>query len=89
MRVRREPSFNRDIRRVRDQSLLDRVNEKIAEIEAAPSIREVSNVRRMNTSDGNHYRIRVGDHRIGITLEGDVVELHRVLPRDQIYRRFP
>ena len=38
MRVRREPSFNRDIRRVRDQSLLDRVNEKIAEIERVAHI---------------------------------------------------
>ena len=89
MRVRREPSFNRDIRRVRDQSLLDRVNEKIAEIEATPSLRSISGVRRVNAPSGNHYRIRIGDYRMGITLENDVVELHRLLPRDEIYRRFP
>ena len=86
MHVRREPSFNRDIRRVRDQSLLDRVNEKIAEIEATPSLRSISGVRRVNAPGGNHYRIRIGSHRIGITLEGGAAVLVAFGHRSEIYR---
>lgn len=89
MRVRREPSFNRDIRRVRDPSLLDRINQKIAEIEATPSLRSISGVRRVNAPSGNHYRIRIGRHRMGVTVDGDVAVIVAFGHRSEIYRRFP
>ena len=89
MRIRYDPIFRRDIRRIRDPVILRRVNRKIEEIEAASSIGEVTNVRRMNTESGRHYRIRIGRYRIGAALEGDMVVLQRLLPRDEIYRRFP
>jgi len=69
--------------------LARRVNQKIAEIEAAASIRDVSNVRRMNTPSGIHYRVRIGDYRLGIIVEGQVAVLVAFGPRDDIYRRFP
>lgn len=88
MRIRYEPAFRRDLRRIRDPVILRRVNRKIAEIEAATSMRDISNVSRMNTPSGNDYRARIGNYRMGVTLEGDTVVLHRILPRDEIYRRF-
>ena len=36
-----------------------------------------------------YYRARIGDHRLGIALEGDVVVLVRFLHRRDIYRLFP
>ena len=89
MRIRLETSFIRDIRRVRDPSLLNRVNRKIAEIEAASNLRSISGIRRMNAPRGNHYRVRIGNHRLGVTLEGNVAVLTAFGPRDDIYRRFP
>ena len=89
MRFRYQPVFRRDLRRIRDPLILSRVHRKIAEIEAAASIRDISNVSRMNTPGGNDYRVRIGNYRMGVTLEGDAVVLHRLLPRDEIYRRFP
>ena len=89
MRIRYERAFRRDIRRIRDPVILRRLNRKIEEIEAATSMRDISNVGRMNTPSGNDYRIRISRYRIGVALEGDVVVLHRVLPRDEVCRRFP
>ena len=89
MRIRYKPSFRRDMRRVRNPIDLRRIDRKIAEIKAAQNIREVSNVIKMSTRSGNDYRIRVGDYRIGVVLEGNIVEMHRIFPRDDIYRRFP
>ena len=37
----------------------------------------------------NHYRIRIGDYRLGIALEGDVVVLVRFRHRSDFYRGFP
>ena len=37
----------------------------------------------------NKYRIRVGDYRIGIKVENDIVEVMRVKHRKEFYRYFP
>ena len=89
MKVESSSRFIRDIRRISAPALARRVNQKIAEIEAAASIRDVSNVRRLNTPSSMHYRVRIGDYRLGITVEGEVAVLVAFGPRDDIYRRFP
>ena len=89
MKVESNSRFIRDISRISAPALARRVNQKIAEIEAAASIRDVSNVRRLNTPSGIHYRVRIGDYRLGIIVEGEVAVLVAFGPRDDIYRRFP
>jgi mRNA-degrading endonuclease RelE of RelBE toxin-antitoxin system len=37
----------------------------------------------------NRYRIRIGDYRIGIEVEGKKVEVMRVMHRKEFYRYFP
>ena len=39
--------------------------------------------------EGRHYRIRIGEHRLGITQDGGVIILRRLLHRSEIYRNFP
>ena len=88
MNIERAPSFRRDLRRVTNRDTRNRVWEKIAEMEAASSLFEVTNVRRL-AGEGRHYRIRIGDHRMGVTMEGAVVVLRRLLHRGEFYRYFP
>ena len=89
MRIRLRASFVRDIRRVRGQSLLNRVNQQIAEKEAASSLRSIFGIRRMSAPSGNRCRIRIGNHRIGVTMEGSVGVLAPSRHRSDTYRRFP
>ena len=88
MKVERAPSFRRDLRRTTDREARARVQEKIAELEEASTLFEVTNVRRMAGQE-RHYRIRIGGHRLGIVLEDDVVVLLRFGPRRGFYRHFP
>jgi mRNA interferase RelE/StbE len=81
-------SFTRDLRRVRDRSLFKRVQETIEEVEAAGSILEIRNLKKLRT-EGRYYRIRLGDYRIGLIVEGDSVVFVRLLHRNEIYRYFP
>ena len=37
----------------------------------------------------NYYRIKQGDYRIGIKVEGNLVVFQRVLHRKEVYRFFP
>lgn len=89
MKLEIRRSFTRDIEKIRNQSLLNRIERKIAEMEAADAITEVSGVKKLTSSSGNDYRIRIGDYRLGVTVEGDLAILVAFGSRGNIYRRFP
>ena len=88
MQVEFTPRFSRDMRQVRSTVVRHQVIEKIRELEAANNLFDVAGVSRL-TSAGRFYRIRIGNYRMGLSTESDIVILERFLPRDQIYRYFP
>ena len=57
-------------------------------MEAADAISKVSSVEKLNSSSGNDYRIRIGNYRLGVTIENEVAILVRFGHRSDIYRRF-
>jgi len=81
-------SFGRDLKKVKDQALHDRINLAIEGIEAAHGLQEIDHLKKMGGAK-NHYWIRVGDYRIGFVVEGDLVVFVRCLPRVDLYRFFP
>ena len=80
-------SFIKDLHSV-DKPLRLRVQQVIEEVEAAESLRDIGNVKKM-TSRGPYYRIRVGDYRIGVSLRDGAVIFVRFLHRKDVYRYFP
>ena len=88
MEIRYHNQFNRDLRRLSNPSLAAQVEQVIEELKAASTIRDVRGVSRM-TSAGEHYRIRIREYRLGITMDGETVIMRRFLPRGEIYRYFP
>ena len=81
-------SFTRDLKGIKDQRLLDRVARVILHVEEAGSLPELSGLKKLKAS-GSFYRIRTGEYRIGIALDGEVVDFVRFLHRKDIYRKFP
>jgi len=81
-------SFERDLKKIKDRSILEQVKQAIEEVEAAVSLKEVSGVKRLS-GVGGFYRIRVGEYRIGIASEASEVEFVRCLHRREVYRYFP
>ena len=88
MKVEFRNSFARDLRRLRDKSVKERVKATIQQIEEVDDLKEVSNVRKLSGS-GNYYRVRIGGYRLGLLLNQDTVVFVRCLPRRDIYRYFP
>lgn len=88
MQIEFTKSFTKDLRRIDDKSLLNRLKLTILEIENSTSIFELPNLKYIVNSDF-YYRIRVGDYRIGLKLENNSVNLIRFLHRKDIYKRFP
>ena len=81
-------SFARDLKKVRDRKLKAKVQEVIEQVEQAHSLQEIANTRKLRGSD-RHYRIRIGDYRIGLSVEGNTVTFVRFLHRRDVYRYFP
>ena len=65
-----------------------RVERVIEELKSASNIREVRNVARI-ADRPRFYRVRIGEHRLGLTVEGDTALLIRFGHRRDFYRRFP
>jgi mRNA interferase RelE/StbE len=86
--VRFKESFVRDLWNIKDKGLLTQVRELIEPVEQAPHLGQVANLKKLR-GGGNYYRIRVGDYRIGLIVEGDAITFVRFLHRKDIYRYFP
>ena len=81
-------SFTRDLKKIKDREILRRVEEAVEEVEAAEDLRQIGNLKKMSGTT-SFYRIRIGDYRIGIAVEGDTLEFIRCLARRDLYRFFP
>ena len=78
MEVEYSSNFTRDLRRIRNAALRRRIDRRIAELEAASMLSEVSGVEKLKSHGGRYYRIKVGDYRLGMALEGDTVVLGQI-----------
>lgn len=81
-------SFLKDLRAVRDKELLRRVKKLIESVEHAPNLGALVNIKKLKGSS-HHYRARVGDYRVGLLVENEIVTFVRFLNRKEIYRYFP
>ena len=81
-------SFSRDIEKINDVKLLQAVYDTIENIGLAKTIKEIRNISRLQGSK-KHYRIRIGNYRMGLYIENKIVYIVRILNRKEIYRYFP
>ena len=77
-------SFERDLKKIRDRNLLEKIKQSIESVESAGTLSEVSSVRKLKGA-ANSYRI----YRIGLEADASTAEFVRILHRRDIYRLFP
>ncbi len=88
MKVEFRDSFAKDLKGVKEKGLLGRAREVIEAVEKADSLAELPNLKKLK-GGGNYFRVRVGDYRIGVALDGDTIVFVRFLNRKDIYKHFP
>ena len=88
MNIRIDGTFEKDLRKIKSKPLDKKVALLIRELLAAESLTEIRNLKLLKGSDV-HYRIRLGDYRVGLVLSGKTFVLVRILHRKEIYRFFP
>ena len=81
-------SFLHDLKKVKSAKLLERVRELLLDVENATILNEIPHLKKLAGAK-NCYRIRIGDLRLGVMAQDDVVEFVRCLDRKDIYKYFP
>ncbi len=88
MKVEFRKSFTKDLISISDKNLLRRVKDAIEIIEKSESLTDVANLKKLKASE-NHFRLRIGEYRLGLALEIEKVIFVRFLHRKDIYKFFP
>ena len=81
-------SFVKDLKKVREKNIKNRVRSMIEDAEQAEKVSELSGLKKMRGSE-NYYRIRVGSYPVGVVIDSDTIIFVRFLHRKDIYRYFP
>jgi mRNA interferase RelE/StbE len=88
MKVETLKSFEKDIEKINDKKLAIKLIQIIKEIEDAKELSEIKNLKKMKAK-GSYYRVRVGNYRVGLKFEKDIIILLRFMHRKDIYNYFP
>lgn len=88
MNIKIDETFEKDLRKLRNKPLEIKTALLIHEIIDAEFLSEIKNIKQLKGSN-IHYRVRIGDYRVGLIFQKNIVLLIRILHRKEIYRFFP
>jgi len=80
--------FNKDLEKLEIDHVRNAALKAIHMVEKANHYTDIPNIIKLK---GHHdaYRIKIGDYRIGLFIEGNVAEFARIKHRKDIYTFFP
>ena len=82
-------SFVKDLRSIKSKRVLKAVAQLIETVEKADNLKAIPDLKKLKAAKGNYYRVRLGDHRVGLTVGKGRITFVRCLDRKEIYRYFP
>lgn len=89
MEVLYRKAFLRDLKKLKNQPVYESIFVfAFKTLPETKTIKDVAGVKAM-TGHAKRYRIRFGNYRVGIELQGNTVDVRRVLHRRDFYRYFP
>jgi mRNA interferase RelE/StbE len=80
--------FNKDLNKLKDNDVRASLLKTIENVESADNVTSIPNLKKLK-GHKSAFRIKLGDYRIGIFVEGNVVEMARIVHRKDIYMVFP
>ena len=88
MKVEFLSRFHKDLDEIHSSSAKKSIAKLIGPIELVPDIRQIPNIKKLQGFK-NAFRIRMGDYRLGIFYELEVIQFARIKHRKDIYKVFP
>lgn len=80
--------FSKDLDKINQPKDLKSIAEIIDLVKSVDTLEQVSGVKKLSGFD-DAFRIRSGNYRIGVFVDGNIVQFARVAHRKDIYKIFP
>jgi len=80
--------YYKDLDKLSLQAVKDNAVDAIIKVEKAKNISEIKALKKL-TGFKFAYRIKIGDYRIGVFIENNIVQFARIIHRKDIYKIFP
>ena len=81
-------SFLKDLKKVKNKKLLQKVKAVLLELKSAKDLGSISNSKKLS-GHPFAYRIRIGDYRLGLFYSEEKLTIARFVKRNDIYKLFP
>lgn len=88
MKIRFTSKFEKQVSKINSPKLKQDILSIIQQAENAGSVHELKNLKKL-IGYKSHFRIRLGDYRIGLFLDNDILEFAAFDNRKDIYKYFP
>jgi len=88
MIVKIDKTFEKDTDKLQDKSLLVKIADSIENVQSAKKLSDIKGIRKLRGFE-KEYRIRIGDYRLGLIIDNQIVEFIRCIHRKDIYKYFP
>ncbi len=79
--------FSKDLDRIKDKIVKQKIEKFIIAVKSAEKITELSSIKKLQGST-IAYRFRIGDYRLCFYYENNIVEIARILHRKEAYSFF-
>ena len=80
--------FFKDLSKINQPKVLADIEKAIIQVENVKTTIDINQLKKLKGYK-SAFRIKVGDYRIGLFIENDVIEFARILHRKDIYNLFP
>ena len=80
--------FFKDLSKINQPKVLADIEKAIIQVENVKTTIDINQLKKLKGYK-SAFRIKVGDYRIGLFIENDVIEFVRILHRKDIYNLFP
>ena len=88
MKLKIDKSFEKDTMNINNTKLLMKVATCIENVLSAETTNDINNIKKL-TGFKYHYRIRIGDYRVGLVIKNNEVIFERLIHRKDLYKYFP
>ncbi len=88
MKVIVSPKFQKDLDKIDDEKLFDDVITFIEFLYTTSTLSEIPNLKKLKNFK-NAFRARIGNYRVGILFEDNIIKLGRIAHRKNFYDIFP
>lgn len=88
MEVKFAKPFEKDLKAISEKQVILKVDEIIRELQNVSSLQGLSGIKKLK-GHKDCYRIRIGNYRLGLMLDGRTIWLARLMLRKDIYKYFP